>query len=107
MKSKTKSETRECPFPDCDWEYEYRPDYSGETSADYQSELHYEREHAGRVRIQVTLEAEQLLGGRDPDDIRESYLERDDYRPFEVAHVATEVFEPADDHSDLQTKGEE
>lgn len=97
--------TRECPFPDCDWSYESRfPDsYSGELSADFRAEQHYEREHAGRVRIQVTLETEQQLGGRDPKEVREHFLERyEESTHIDVAYVRTEVLEEPSDHRKLE-----
>lgn len=91
--------TRECPFEDCEWSIEYDPDDCyGEYDADYKSERHYEREHAGRVEIQVTLEREQMLGDRDPDDIRERVLAEEDFGAWAVAHVRTRVLEEPDDH---------
>lgn len=94
------TETRTCPFKGCDWSYESRHDgYSAELDADFKAEHHYEREHAGRVRIQVTLESEQRLGPRDPQDIRENVIERfEDTTSYDVAHARTEVLEEADDH---------
>lgn len=95
------TESRSCSFEGCEWSYESRYDgYSARLDADFKVEQHYEREHAGRVRIQVALENEQQLGDRDPEDIRERVMERFESEPgYEVAHVRTEVLEEADDHS--------
>lgn len=91
---------RECPFPECDWSKEYDPDnYAEEVDADWSAEMHYEKEHGGRVRIQVTLETEEILGGRDHKDIRERILDEEDFPGYSIAFVATEVVEEADDHS--------
>lgn len=93
-------ETRSCPFDGCDWSYEYRRDsYTAELDADFKAEHHYERAHAGRVRIQVTLETEQRLGPRDPKQVRKQAIERfEDTTSYDVAHARTEVLEAADDH---------
>lgn len=98
-------DTRECPFPGCEWSFD--PDeglYGDEHTADYRAEMHYEREHAGEIEIQVTLTRRQLLGPRDPQDIRERYLD-DDFGSWEVSHVRTRVLEDADDHSALDDGG--
>ena len=101
MSSKKQKATRECPFPECDWTYRYHSsDYSSSTQADYQSDMHYEKEHAGRVEIQVTLEKTQLIGAREVDDIREQQFERE-FLGWEIAHVRTNVKQEADDHSVL------
>lgn len=98
-------ETLECPFSDCDWATEYDADCdASEISAENSAELHYEREHAGRVRIQVTIEKEQILGPREPKDIREREIERWEERGHDVAHVRTEVLEEADLHDDTAEK---
>jgi hypothetical protein len=79
-----------CPFPDC----------NRQLRTEHDSAMHYEREHAGRVRVLVTIEHEQLLGDRDPQDVADAMHDRyaDD---FEVAWTRAEVVEPADDHSQL------
>ncbi|PGF14417.1 hypothetical protein CP556_21385, partial [Natrinema sp. CBA1119] len=95
---------RECPFPDCEWAYEYAPDYDGRLEADFRSEMHYEREHAGEVRIKVTLETAQLLGDRNPMAVAEHAHERFADKTtagYEVAYACAEVTEEADDHSVL------
>jgi hypothetical protein len=97
--------TRECPFPDCDWTYEYEEDFNGELTADHRATMHYKREHAGKVQVQITLETERLLGDRDPSDIRERYL--DEYDPgaaFDVVHVRTKVLDESDDHSQIDAE---
>jgi len=103
MSSEAGSSVRECPFPDCNWSYEWGGTFHGdEITADHKYQRHYGKEHAGRVLIQVTLESEQQLGPRDPKDIRENFLERWEEKPgMDVAHVRTEVLEEADDHSAL------
>jgi hypothetical protein len=95
------TETRTCPFEGCDWEYESHFDgYSSDLDADFKAEQHYEREHAGKIRIQVTLESEQMLGDRDPKKVRENALERFESKVgYDVAHVRTEVLEESDDHA--------
>jgi len=96
------TDERTCPFPDCEWTYEYDgDDYGSRLSADHRAQMHYEREHAGQVEIQVTLERTQLLGGRDPEAIRERYHD-EDWSGWAVAHVRTEVLEEADDHGVLE-----
>lgn len=102
----TENVTRECPFEDCDWSYENDRDYDGELSADHKATMHYEREHAGEIEIQVTLTRKQLLGPRDPKDIRERFLD-EDFGAWEISHVRTEVLEEADDHSKTQREQEE
>lgn len=75
-------------------------------AAEHQAEMHYEREHAGRVRVQMTWEMEHLLGELSAQEHRERLVERyGDERKFggyELAHVRTEVIEEADDHGLLQ-----
>lgn len=102
-------ETAECPFPDCDWDYRYDPEqYYDELDKDFAAEQHYEREHAGRVRIQVTLEKEQMLCERDPREIRERLSEEmEGVKGFSLAYVRTEVLEDADDHSRVQEDEEQ
>ena len=98
----TESTTRECPFPGCEWSYDRDGDgYTDVLEADRRAHRHYEREHAGEVRIQVTLEKTQRLGDRDPAAIRERLLEGLSVPGYDVAHARTEVLEPADDHSVL------
>jgi hypothetical protein len=95
-------ETKTCPFPDCDWEtnYDAELDY-GEHDAEVAAEFHYEREHAGEVKIQITLESTQLLGERDPEQIRKRKMEQFEDEGYDVAFVRTEVVEEADDHDEL------
>ena len=105
------SVTVTCPFPDCDWEHTAdwcSNEFDNELSADENATYHYEDEHAGRVRIQITLETEQLLGGRDPTDIRQYYLEKYQEKNdiMDVAHVRTEITEPSDDHEAAFGEGE-
>jgi hypothetical protein len=97
------TETRTCPFTDCEWSYEYDPDsYTSELDADFRAERHYEKAHAGRVRIQVVLEKEQLQGDREPKQIRERMIERFEEQGHDVAYVRTEVLEEPDDHSRIE-----
>lgn len=96
---------KHCPFDDCEWSTEY--DESGlysEPAAERSAEQHYEREHAGRVEIQVALTREQMIGSRDTEEIRQRILDEkaDDFGGFEVAFVRTEVLEEASDHSKLE-----
>lgn len=94
---------RECQFPGCEWSKEHGDSYSEELSRDFDAERHYEREHGGRIRIQVTLEAEQILGGRDPKDVRKQWMEDyDDSHHIDVAYVRTEVLEESDNHAVLE-----
>lgn len=100
------TETRTCPFEGCEWSYESRrDDYTAGLDADFKAEQHYEREHAGRVRIQVALEQEQMLGDRDPEEIRERVMDRFESEPgYEVAYVRTEVLDEADDHDRIENR---
>lgn len=105
----TTRETRECPFPDCEWTYEYADDYDGRLDADFRSEMHYEREHAGEVRIKVTLETTQRLEDQDPAAVAERAHERfaeRDTGPYEVAYACAEVTEEPNDHSVLEEVGD-
>jgi hypothetical protein len=98
--------TRECPFPDCEWTDDYDPDSEGSViTSEFEAEHHYEREHAGRVEIQVTLERTQLLGTRETKDIRKRYLDETDFTGWDVASVRTRVLKEADDHSVLAENG--
>jgi hypothetical protein len=99
--SDRRTEQLTCPFEGCEWEHNYNPDSPwGREDAESHAELHYERDHAGKVRIQVTLEREQLLGERDPEDIRERVMnDFEEKSSYDVAFVRTEVLEEADDHS--------
>lgn len=99
----------ECPFPECDWSREYDPnDEYGRAMTEASAEHHYEREHAGRVRVQVTLEKEQLLGGRATEDIRKRLSdEMDGVKGYSLAYVRTEVLEEPDDHSKAEVVGDE
>jgi len=99
------TEMRTCPFEDCDWSYEYGAEsYSTERDADYHAERHYEKEHAGRIRIQVTLETEELLGEREPREIRERAIDRfEETSRYDVAFVRTEVLEQSDDHPEIDS----
>jgi len=97
---------RECPFPGCDWSDAYdAEDYADQIASEEAAELHYERKHGGKVRIQLTFELENCLGDRDPKEIRERYLDEfeDEYHfgGFQLAHVATEITEEPDDHAVL------
>lgn len=94
--------THKCPFPDCDWQTDYYTNENGDPVDAYPSVRHYEQEHAGTVKIQVTLEFEQCIGTRDTTDIRNNFFERWSDKGHDVAHVRTEVIDEADDHS--QTK---
>lgn len=96
-------EVMRCPFDGCSWHREFDPDdeFSKEM-ADHDSEMHYEREHAGRIRVQVTLEREYLIGNRETEDVRISELERFEKDGYEVAHVRSEVLKEADDHPDKE-----
>lgn len=91
---------KECPFPDCDWSIEKELTFwADRQSLEYKAERHYEREHAGRVKVQITIESEFLHMGRDVEELRERHLDDppvDD--PWEVAHVRTEVTEEPDEH---------
>lgn len=100
---------RDCPFPDCGWTYEVgeKPSYEDVLQADERSERHYDREHAGRIQIQITLETEQQLGGRTPEEVREYYHDewKDRVGGLELAHVRTEILEEPSDHSQLSDDG--
>jgi len=68
-------------------------------SHEHDAEMHYEREHAGKVRIKVTLEREQLLGTRDPQDIADAYFEKmqdKELLGWDVAYSSVEVLEESD-----------
>lgn len=94
---------KRCPFPDCGWSHEYDPEsYTSTLDADFAAERHYEREHAGRVRVQVVVEFERMLGGLSPREIREDLLEQWEEEHHPVAYVRTEVLEEADDHAPLR-----
>lgn len=96
----------ECPFPDCDWEWD--PDdnlVADNIIADHDAEMHYEKQHAGKVRIQVTIEWEELLGSREPADVREMAMERFEDSRGEVAYARSEILEEASDHSKLERRG--
>lgn len=101
------TETITCPFPECDWSHDYDPDeFHDELTADHRAEMHYEREHAGKVEVQVTLEKTEQLGGRDPEAIRERVFDRP-WMGYDVAHVRTKVLDEADDHSVLEDPDDE
>lgn len=103
----TRDEKRECPFPDCDWFDMYDPGLEDdERGSEHRATMHYEKEHAGRVRLLVTIEVEQLLGARSPSDARVHAMERFDRRGHDVAFVRSEVIEEADDHSKLENQPE-
>jgi hypothetical protein len=91
----------ECPFDGCDWEREYDPDdYYDELMSDSYAQRHYEDEHAGRVRVRIVLEAEQLLGDRTAQEVsdafHESWEEKD--LPADLMYTYAEVVEEADEH---------
>ncbi len=92
-----------CPFADCDWSQEYKDDEHGRHLRDAKAEQHYEREHAGKARVQVVLEKEVLIGDRDPHDITDQALENidDHVNGYEVAWSRAEVLEESDDHSEV------
>lgn len=94
------SAVKRCPFDGCDWSKEYDPNsYDSGLDADFAAEMHYEREHAGRVRIRVTLEVEQLLGSRDPEEIGSRALDRwQEKTSWTPIHTQVKVVEDADDH---------
>jgi len=73
----------------------------GEHMRDAQAEQHYEREHAGKARVQVVLEKEVLIGDREPHDLTDQALEQLDDRVcgYDVAFSRAEVLDEADDHS--------
>lgn len=105
MDETTGADTLTCPFPDCGWSYEYEPNLVDELSLDYKRERHYEREHAGRVKIHVKLETTQLLGDRDLQDISDRYHDKmaDKLPPsMDLSWTAAEEIEPADNHEVLQ-----
>ena len=95
-----------CPFPECEWSKAYDPDGDlEEMYAEHFAELHYEREHAGKVKVQLTIEKEVQIGPRTPKDVREHYL--DDFEPspgWDIAHVRTEVVREADNHEVLNNE---
>lgn len=98
-----RTDKRECGFPGCGWsiEREVREPVD-ETVLDNKSLMHYEREHAGKVRVSVTLEMEQLHAGRDMEAVRGRILDNPpEVAPYEVSHVRTEVLEEPSDHSDV------
>lgn len=98
----TDTVTHECPFPECDWTHEYTslgPD--GYPIDDYPTARHYEREHGGRIRLQVVVEKTQVLGSRSPREVRKQAFERWDDTHHEVAYIRSEVLEEADDHDAL------
>lgn len=98
-------QTRECPFPDCDWSFEYDPDdWPDGYDADHRSEMHYEKEHAGHVEIQVTLERTQRIGSRNLDDIREYYFDEEQFPGWDIAYTRTKVLDEADDHDAVSTR---
>lgn len=90
-----------CPFDDCDWSSQPMGD-GARISHDHAARSHYEREHAGRVKIRVTLEREQLLGDRDPVEIADrahDYMAEGDAPPgWDVAYTSAEVLDAADPH---------
>jgi hypothetical protein len=90
-------ETVGCPFEDCDWTTEL-PTENGRVIDDSECIIHYEREHAGRVRLQITIEKELLIGDRDLETIRESELKRWEEDGHDVAHVRSEVLQETDEH---------
>jgi hypothetical protein len=93
----TGTETVGCPFEDCDWTTDLHTE-NGRVIDDSACIIHYEREHAGRVRLQITIEKEVNIGSRDLEDIREHELARWESDGHDVAHVRSEVLEEADDH---------
>lgn len=92
----------DCPIDGCDYTTASDGAYERDRLAhEHDAEMHYEREHAGRVRIKVVLETEQLLGGRDPMDVADHHFDRmseDDRTPFgyDVAYTVAEVIEESD-----------
>lgn len=67
---------------------------------------HYEREHAGRCRIRVVLESEQLLRSgtlQDRiDDAHDRWVDKDVGVGWDVAYVLGEVVQEADDHDEME-----
>jgi hypothetical protein len=104
MPQDTGTVLRECPFEGCDWAVEFNPDnYHDELDADHRSEQHYEREHAGRVRVRVVLEYERLLGARTPQEVSDAAHEKwADKQPGALAFTYAEEIEPADDHERIE-----
>lgn len=91
----------DCPIEGCDYSTASEGAYERDRLAhEHDAEMHYEREHAGRVRIKVVLETEQLLGERDPMDVADYFHDRftDSDRPhgFDVAYTVAEVIEESD-----------
>lgn len=101
--------TRTCPFADCDWSHEYYPsNYSSDFEAGLEAEMHYEAEHAGTVRVKVTLECDQLLGARDVSEVSDSAHTRwerileEEFQAWDLAYVGAEVVEEPDDHGKVE-----
>lgn len=99
---------KECPFPDCDWSYSREATFEGDAvSAEYRAEEHYERAHAGLVKVKLTFEAKRLHGDRDMGELRKSIFENPPELPgYELSYVGTEVIEEPDDHSVLEENDE-
>jgi hypothetical protein len=92
-----------CPFPECDWEYDPAFREPDTLDAEFAAEEHYEREHAGKIQIQITLETQRLIGERTPKEIREQFLERYEEKTYaDVAHIRTEILEEPTDHEQLE-----
>ena len=99
-----------CPFDGCDWTPKLTGPTDFQTHADRErwheqrATEHYERQHAGRVRVRAVLERDVLLGPRDPHDAADAALERlrerEDILGFDVAYTVAEVVEEPDDHPD-------
>ena len=97
-----------CPFDGCDWSrrlaYPDSPD--ADMMAEHKAITHYEREHAGRCRIRVVLESEQLLrhGTLEEriDRAHDRWADKDLGLGWDVAYVLGEVIEPADDHDNMR-----
>lgn len=96
-----------CPFEDCDWSQEFKCDEHGRLLQGGKTEQHYEREHAGKARVQVVLEKEVLIGDRDSHDLTDAALDQleDKVRGYEVAYSRAKVLDEADDHSKVNNHG--
>lgn len=110
MKELTRTQKRECPFPGCDWSDQYDPgDYADELASEEMAESHYERKHAGRARVRVTLERTVMIGdeslGKIADRHHDKVVEEVDDEAlygWEVSYAVAEEVEPASDHSVLE-----